>query len=158
VDRLRYRLAICDLLQSAGTVPFSRVTFRDGTSPKRNKCHQNVEQFVSENPDYKPVRGWISVCEPIRDAHSIVRAPTGECFDITPIEPESCRAMTRFAEHKGDEEAFVLERRFQEQFHCTCPRHPQIEMISTPSAAFLDNDPWDSEIAPDFPGQEPGIG
>lgn len=146
MDREQYRLAICDALQSAGSIPFRSVTFHDGTAPQRNQCHENVGRFVSENPGYEAVRGWISINAWIRDAHSIVEGPSGERFDITPFEPESCRSATSFAEHIGDEETFQRERAYQPQFYCVCPRHPQIELTAEPAPFIETDDPWSGDL------------
>jgi hypothetical protein len=151
VDREQYRLAICDALQTAGSIPFRKVTFRDGSAPQRNKCHENVAQFVSENPGHKAIRGWICIDKWIRDAHSIVEGPAGERFDITPFEPECCRSATSFAEHIGDEETFQQEREYQGQFYCTCRRHPEIELTGEPAPLVDADDPWSGDDLSDWP-------
>lgn len=147
MDRERYRLGICDALQTAGSIPFRDVIFRDGSAPERNKCHENVDRFVAENPVYKAVRGWTSINDWIRDAHSIVEGPSGERFDITPFEPESCRSATRFAEHMGDEESFQGERAYQGQFYCTCPRRPEMELTAEPAPLIDADDLWSENLS-----------
>jgi hypothetical protein len=124
-----------------------RYISRRKRSRERNKCHENVDRFVAENPDYKAVRGWISINAWIRDAHSIVEGPGGERFDITPFEPESCRSATRFAEHMGDEESFQGERAYQGQFYWTCPRHPEMALTAEPAPLIEADDLWSENLS-----------
>ena len=57
--------------------------------PQPNMCHHNVSIWCEHNPEYQPVRGWLYFALPGVSyskfvAHSAVRTPYGELFDITP--------------------------------------------------------------------------
>lgn len=57
--------------------------------PKLNMCHHNVTEWCKHKPDFKPVRGWLYFDLPGLKyvkfvAHSAVRTPEGELYDITP--------------------------------------------------------------------------
>jgi hypothetical protein len=52
-------------------------------------CHHNVSMWCQHEPDFEPVRGWLYFDLPGLNyvkfvAHSAVRTPEGELFDITP--------------------------------------------------------------------------
>jgi hypothetical protein len=59
-------------------------------APDPNNCHLNVETWVLNNPEYGAVRGWLyfdfaDALPFVRFvAHSVVRAPDGVMYDITP--------------------------------------------------------------------------
>jgi hypothetical protein len=61
-------------------------------SPLPNHCHENVSYFCEHSLGYEPVNGWLYLEHyPGHDsakflAHSVVRAPDGELFDVTPWE------------------------------------------------------------------------
>ena len=73
---------------------FRPLKFANGTEPKGNHYHENVEQFVAENPEYRAVRGWLVSAGDgaglmhLFAAHSIVTDGSSE-FDITPL-PYPC--------------------------------------------------------------------
>jgi hypothetical protein len=57
--------------------------------PQANMCHHNVSMWCEQKTDYSPVRGWLYFDMPGLNyvrfvAHSAVRAPDGELYDITP--------------------------------------------------------------------------
>jgi hypothetical protein len=58
--------------------------------PEPKACHANVTTVCQSQPDYKPVRGWLyfdfagALTHVKFLAHSAVRAPNGELWDITP--------------------------------------------------------------------------
>ena len=57
--------------------------------PQPNMCHHNVSTWCHYMADYQAVRGWFYFSLPGLNyvkfvAHSAVRAPEGELFDITP--------------------------------------------------------------------------
>lgn len=57
--------------------------------PKANMCHHNVTFWCENRHGYEPVRGWLYFDLPGFPfvkfvAHSAVRTPEGELFDITP--------------------------------------------------------------------------
>jgi hypothetical protein len=70
---------------TAKLVPFREVQFKDGTRPQPNACHLNVEQWIKENPQHRPVRGWLVTSGFLLDRHSVVAGERGEFFDITPV-------------------------------------------------------------------------
>jgi hypothetical protein len=58
--------------------------------PIENDCHANASQICLHSPSYLPVRGWLyfdfgGLLDRVQFlAHSAVRAPTGELWDVTP--------------------------------------------------------------------------
>lgn len=58
--------------------------------PSGNECHGNVTELCAHDPSYAPVRGWLYFdfgghLDRVQFlAHSAVRAPDGELYDITP--------------------------------------------------------------------------
>ncbi len=59
--------------------------------PQPNYCHHNVSLWCQLRPEYIPVRGWLYFDLPGLNfvkfvAHSAVKAPDGEFYDITPSE------------------------------------------------------------------------
>lgn len=57
--------------------------------PDANRCHDNAAIFCEYSPDHAPVRGWLYFDFPLMNyvkflAHSVVRTPDGDLFDITP--------------------------------------------------------------------------
>ena len=73
----------------AAILPVAEVAMGDW-KPQPNQCHQNVTDWCENNPDYKPVRGWLYFSffgllgRVLFEAHSAVRAPDGKIYDITP--------------------------------------------------------------------------
>jgi hypothetical protein len=52
-------------------------------APKAGHCHYNVAAWCELFPEYRPARGWL--CFPgLFLAHSVVMAPNGRLFDVTP--------------------------------------------------------------------------
>jgi hypothetical protein len=84
---------------SARLVVFRSVLLSSG-SPQSNKCHENVAAWIAENPDDKPVRGWLNTSG-VLDKHSVVSGPDGRWFDVTPL-----RTKTPFFRHPGAEDEF----------------------------------------------------
>ena len=65
-------------------------------------CHDNVGVFIANNPDYRPVPGWLVTPTPgihMFHAHSVVEQPNGRLIDITPGQDD--RAGLLFLEHLG---------------------------------------------------------
>jgi hypothetical protein len=62
----------------------------DEWRPVENECHANATQIHLQDPSYTPVRGWLffdfgGYLDRVQFlAHSVVRAPNGELWDITP--------------------------------------------------------------------------
>lgn len=59
--------------------------------PQPNFCHHNVSIWCQLRPEYIPVSGWLYFDLPGLNfvkfvAHSAVKAPDGELYDITPSE------------------------------------------------------------------------
>jgi hypothetical protein len=57
--------------------------------PQPNRCHENVTIWCESNQGYVPVRGWLFFDLPGLPharfvAHSAVRTPDGQLYDITP--------------------------------------------------------------------------
>jgi len=87
----------------AVVVPYEEKTMTDGP-PSENECHINADRWVQEHRDHKTVRGWLvfdrllgsRLCR--FNAHSVVEAPDGRLFDLTPS-----RASRRypFLRHEG---------------------------------------------------------
>lgn len=86
----------------AKPVPFREVRLKSG-APKPNACHENVDQWVKENPRHRAIRGWLVTSGFIFDRHSLIADERGEWFDITPIQPY----RPPFLIHLGNEEEFM---------------------------------------------------
>jgi hypothetical protein len=60
--------------------------------PLAKDCHQNATTLYLNRPEYSPVWGWLyfdfgGLLDHVRFiAHSAVRAPNGELWDITPTD------------------------------------------------------------------------
>jgi hypothetical protein len=118
MNRAEYEAAICRELQSARVVDFKKVSMGDWI-PAPNDCHKNVERLIADLPGHSAVRGWVVYKECIVGttlglevtAHSVVRDPAGNLFDITPVHDERQRSSMRFVRHIGEEAVFwELER------------------------------------------------
>ncbi len=108
-----YFKALCKTSSNGVLVPYRAVCFRNG-KPTGSHCHSNVDTWVEENPQCKPVRGWL-VSGGILDAHSVVESADGVLFDITPL--SACR-RPRFLRHPGTESEFQALRKCHEQVIC----------------------------------------
>jgi hypothetical protein len=85
-------------------VPYEPQTMVSGP-PSEHECHNNVERWVSEHPDHKAVRGWLVFDLLGRfTAHSVVEAPDGRLFDLTPAPLASQRYP--FLRHHGPDIEF----------------------------------------------------
>jgi hypothetical protein len=87
------------------------------------KCHDNADYFVKENPDHTSVRGWLLT--PLHGAsgfyrivaHSVVRRPSGELIDVTPMNEQDRHAYV-FLEHQGAQDLFWnMKSRFVEIYY-----------------------------------------
>lgn len=111
VVRVEYEKSICQRLGQAKPVSFRDVLFADGSEPKRNCCHANVDRWVRENPGTNVVRGWVDYMPAVNGrmltAHSVVRNTDGNLLDITPLADERVRPSMRFVPHVGDEQLFL---------------------------------------------------
>jgi hypothetical protein len=74
-----------------------------------HECHNNVDRWVSENPDHKAVRGWLFFNMLLRfTAHSVVEAPDGRMFDLTPSRASQRYPFLRHHGPNNEFEAIVL--------------------------------------------------
>ena len=76
------------------------VSFRDGSPPQANKCHENADRWVRENPSCAAVRRWAIEAESgdhlLLVAHSVVQEGDGQLVDITLGQPHA------FLRHEGE--------------------------------------------------------
>jgi hypothetical protein len=98
-------------------VPFEPQTITSG-QPQEHDCHSNTDRYVRDHPDHKSVRGWMifdynkttqgwwPVCRFM--AHSVVEAPDGRLFDITPSQASQRYPFIRHSGPDSEFEAIVL--------------------------------------------------
>ena len=67
-----------------------------------SKCHENVNRWCAENPEHRPLRGWV-VTSTLFDKHSVVDCGADGLLDITPLRD---RSHTDFLRHVGSQEEF----------------------------------------------------
>jgi hypothetical protein len=113
VDLMALAQSLYQRRHEAVMVPFEARTMASGL-PQEHECHDNIRRWISENPDHKPVRGWLvfdlhrtsrglmSVCR--FTAHSVVEEPSGRLIDIT---PSKASQRYPFLRDNGSEEQFV---------------------------------------------------
>jgi hypothetical protein len=71
-------------------------------TPTPNDCHDNAEKWVQLNQGWSVVHGWLvfdlRVSHGYVDLlpHSIVRSPSGELVDVTPLAPQAPKAVGVF--------------------------------------------------------------
>jgi hypothetical protein len=89
--------------------------------PLANMCHHNVTDWCESEPTYQAVRGWLYFdlpgCSVARFvAHSVVHAPDGELYDIT---PSNASQDYPFLKGKLSEEEFaeLVEKRGYSNLH-----------------------------------------
>jgi hypothetical protein len=76
--------------KASSAVMLKRAIINGGEwQPQPNMCHNNVTIWCQHKTDFQPVRGWLYFDLPGCDyvkfvAHSAVRNPKGELYDITP--------------------------------------------------------------------------
>lgn len=77
----------------------------DDWEPIPHHCHENADRWVDEHPAWRVVRGWLIVLDDgvsaLFDAHSVVRDPLGQLWDVTQSE------VSRFVIHTGREDEFM---------------------------------------------------
>lgn len=92
--------------------------------PQVADCHANVDKWVEANPGTVAVRGWVTYADFGLSigltAHSVVREPDGQLFDITPLESKGVRPTMRFVPHVGDEQEFLTMRESKAFIECPC--------------------------------------
>jgi hypothetical protein len=91
---------LSEAIKHAAIVRFRNVRFLDGTAPSRNKCHENVDTWVRQNPQDRAVNGWL-VSGLVIDRHSVVQGHDGQLFDITPLD-----YRVGFVRHPGTDNEF----------------------------------------------------
>jgi hypothetical protein len=92
----------------AVVVPYEPRTVSSGP-PTEHECHINVDRWVLEHPDHKPVRGWLVFNLLGRfTAHSVAEAPDGSLFDLTPSRASRRYPFLRHQGPEGEFEAIVL--------------------------------------------------
>lgn len=78
--------------------------------PSQNECHANVTQIHLHDSSHTPVRGWLyfdfgGALDRVQFlAHSVIRAPNGELWDVT---PSMASQEYPFIADDGPEEAFA---------------------------------------------------
>lgn len=90
VDPDTYGQALMQRANEVAVVPRISVHV-DDWMPQPNMCHYNVSYFCEHNAGHTPVRGWLYFELPGLTvakflSHSVVRAPDGVLYDITPWE------------------------------------------------------------------------
>lgn len=84
----RYAQSLFDRINEA--VMLKRAEIKGGDwEPHANNCHHNVSIWCEHNGEFEPVSGWFYFDLPGLNyvkfvAHSAVRTPEKELFDITP--------------------------------------------------------------------------
>lgn len=77
----------------------------DDWEPIPHHCHENANRWVHEQRAWRVVRGWLIVLDDgvsaMFDAHSVVRDPLGQLWDVTQ------REVSRFVIHTGREDEFM---------------------------------------------------
>jgi hypothetical protein len=110
MTRNNYDMSICKRLSQAERVRFQEVSLPNWC-PTVADCHGNVDKWVEANPGTVAVRGWVTYADFGLSigltAHSVVRGPDGQLFDITPLESRGVRPAMRFVPHLGDEQLFL---------------------------------------------------
>lgn len=100
MKRADYEAGICRRLPEGEAIPFRHVVMKAGR-PRVGECHQNVEAWVAAHSDCTAVRGGTiyldhGVLGIQLTAHSVVRGPDHDLFDITPLADERLRPFMRF--------------------------------------------------------------
>ncbi|MFK3968609.1 hypothetical protein ACI2KT_34180 [Ensifer adhaerens] len=142
MKRDEYERDICARAEAASNVRFTDVSFADW-KPKVAECHDNVDYSVEHHPGCSAVRGWLAYASYGTNdfgytAHSVVRGPEGDLFDITPThDPDYPRG--RFVIHVGDEQTFFDIKGGSHEIRCqgNCPA-PRLEadVLWQQSASF----------------------
>ncbi|MBY3205040.1 hypothetical protein [Rhizobium laguerreae] len=114
MTRDEYERDICARSETASFVNVKRDAGFDGWEPKVGGCHDNVDHWVKHHTGHTAVRGWIAYMSGGPDhvvytAHSVVRGPDGELFDITPLYNND-ELRGRFITHTRDDATFLAMR------------------------------------------------
>jgi hypothetical protein len=84
-----------------------------GWQPLAKGCHTNATQVHLRDASYAPVRGWLyfdfgGYLDHVQFlAHSVVRAPNGELWDITPVQPAQAYPFILAVESEEDYAALI---------------------------------------------------
>jgi len=112
-DQDAYAADLFSRIRQAALLRPMEVTIGDWR-PEPKACHANVTTVCQSQPDYKPVRGWLyfdfagALTHVKFLAHSAVRAPNGELWDITPTSVKTRYPFIAAAESE-DEYAKLVE-------------------------------------------------
>lgn len=88
-DHPEYSNRLMERVHEAVIVPPARVSIGDW-KPVENDCHANVTTWCANAKGFEIVRGWLyfdmanALPFVLFNAHSVVRNPEGELWDITP--------------------------------------------------------------------------
>jgi hypothetical protein len=107
VDRPEYSTPLYHHRQTGLIVPPATVEL--GTwKPAPNDCHANVSTWCKYMPEYSAVRGWLyfdfldQLPYVLFNAHSVVRAPDGKLWDITPSQASQPYLFLAAEESEGE--------------------------------------------------------
>ena len=122
IDFNEYAMTLYSQVDAA--VILKRATIEGGDwEPQPNMCHHNVSIWCQHKPEFKVVRGWLyfdllGLNYVKFVAHSAVRNPDGELFDITPA---SASQDYPFIESGLSEEKYAefVETRGFGEIHCS---------------------------------------
>lgn len=113
-----YFASLHSRLHEAEHMQRRRVEF-EGWKPEPAKCHENVDFWVSLNPNMKAVHGWMVISRYpdgrcIYNAHSVIEED-GALYDITLREDVACEYIP-FLRHVGIDEEFMVLKEHHSQF------------------------------------------
>lgn len=79
--------------------------------PQPNRCHENVSTWCEHDNSYQAVRGWFYL-DQLGEfiAHSVVRIPSGELRDITPISASQQYPFIIAEESEAEYEDLIIRR------------------------------------------------
>jgi hypothetical protein len=104
----RFGLELLRRVPEAQHIGVAEVTMGEWR-PREHECHDNVAFWVEPNPGYRHVGGflyfdWHGLLPTVRfNAHSLVEAPDGKLYEIT---PSRASARYPFLRHTGSLEDF----------------------------------------------------
>ena len=105
-------------LEDSTLVPLQPVE-HDGWTPTVQRCHDNVEHWVSIHPECKPVQGWLYMDMGLICAargipryvdllpHTVLRSGAGHLLDITPRHADASGELYPFIRHPGPADEYT---------------------------------------------------
>ena len=105
--------------EEAFIVPYEPRTMTSGP-PTEHECNNNVDRWVLEQPNHKSVRGWLVFDWTVVHqffpeiplyrftVHSVVEAPDGRLFELTPSGASQRYPFLRHHGLEGEFETIVL--------------------------------------------------